>query len=74
MVKISDCFHYIITLLCYVMKLAGMIGKLDRFLEILQIVQCNLQTGWPIYQLADWPDWTDINIIMIDVSTICHVF
>ena len=21
----------------------------------LQIVQCNLQIGWPIYQLADWP-------------------
>ena len=24
-VKISDCFHYIIKLLCYVVKLAGMI-------------------------------------------------
>ena len=27
------------------MKLAGMICKLDRFLENLQIVQCNLQIG-----------------------------
>ena len=26
-------------------------------MEILQIVQCNLQIGWPIYQFADWPDW-----------------
>ena len=34
MVKISDCFHYIITLLCYVMEMAGMTCKLDRFLEI----------------------------------------
>ena len=45
MIKISDCFHYIINLLCYVMKLPGMICKLDRFLENLQIVQCNLQIG-----------------------------
>ena len=44
MVKISGCFHYNI-MLCYVMKLAGMICKLDRFLENLQIVQCNLQIG-----------------------------
>ena len=56
MVKISDCFH-VINLLCFVMKLAGMICKLDRFLENWQIVQCNLQIGWPIYQLANWPDW-----------------
>ena len=55
MVKISDCFHYIVNLLCYVMTLAGMIRKLDRFLENVQIVQCSLQIGWPIYQLADWP-------------------
>ena len=27
------------------MKLAGMICKLDQFLENLQIVQCNLQIG-----------------------------
>ena len=33
MVKISDCYHYIIILLCYVMKLAGMSCKLDMFLE-----------------------------------------
>ena len=46
MVKISDCFHYIINLLCYiVMKSAGRIRKLDRFLENLQIVQCNLRIG-----------------------------
>ena len=48
------------------MKLAGMICKLDRFLENLQIVQCNLQIGWPIYQLADWPgqfaNWPDWQI------------
>ena len=53
-------------LLCYVMKLDGMICKLDRFLENLQIVQCNLQIGWPIYQLADWPgqfaNWPDWQI------------
>ena len=41
---ISDCFHYIINL-CYVMKSAGRIRKLDRILEISQIVQCNLQIG-----------------------------
>ena len=65
MVKISDCFYNVINLLCFVMKLAGMICKLDRFLENWQIVQCNLQIGWPINQLADWPgqfvnwaDWT----------------
>ena len=56
MVKTSDCFHYIINLLCNVVKLAGMIGKLYRFLENLWIVQCNLQIGWPIYQLADWTE------------------
>ena len=50
MVKISDCFHYIINLLRYVMKLAGMICKLDRFLENLQIVQ---------YKLARLADWTE---------------
>ena len=44
-VKISECFHYIINLLCYVAKLVGMICKLDRFLENLQIVQRNLQIG-----------------------------
>ena len=55
MVTISDCFH-VINLLCFVMKLAGMICKLDRFLENWQIVQCNLQIGWPIYQLADWTE------------------
>ena len=53
-------------LLCYVMKLAGMICKLDRFLENLQRVQCNLQIDWPIYQLADWPgqfaNWPDWRI------------
>ena len=52
MVIISDCFHYIINLLCYVMKLAGMICKLDRFLENLQIVQFSLQIG----RLADWTE------------------
>ena len=45
MVKISDGFYNIINLLCYVMKLAGMICKLDRFLENWQIGQCNLQIG-----------------------------
>ena len=37
MVKISDCFYkfYYINSLCFVTKLAGMICKLDRFLEIL---------------------------------------
>ena len=54
MVKISDCFYNVINLLCFAMKLAAMICKLDRFLENWQIVQCNLQIGWPIYQLADW--------------------
>ena len=59
----SDWFYYnvcnnvITNLLCFEMKLAGTICKLDRFLGILQIVQCNLQIGWPIYQKADWPDW-----------------
>ena len=64
-VKISDCF-YVINLLCFAMKLAAIVCKLDRFLENWQIVQCNLQIGWPIYQLADWPgqfancpDWTE---------------
>ena len=37
-------------LLCYVMKLAGTICKLDRFLENLQIVQCKLAG------LADWKE------------------
>ena len=57
MVKISDCFHYIITLLCYVMKLAGMICKLDRFLEICRLCSaiCKL-ADWP-GQFANWPDW-----------------
>ena len=45
MVKTSDCFHYIINLLCNVVKLAGMIGKLYRFLE--KIVDCAVQ-------FADW--------------------
>ena len=36
------------------MKLAAMICKLDRFLEIWQIAQCNLQIGF-----ANWPDWTE---------------
>ena len=53
MVKISDCFHYIISFR-YVVKWAGMIWKLDMFIENLQIVQCNLQIDWPICQLADW--------------------
>ena len=57
---------YIINLLCFVMKLASIICKLDRFLEILQIVQRNLQIGWPIYQLTDWPgqfaNWPDWQI------------
>ena len=48
------------------MKFAGMICKLDRFLEILQIAQYNMQIGWPIYQLADWPaqfaNWPDWQI------------
>ena len=42
MVKISDCFHYIITLLCYVMKLAGMICKIKQVSANLQIVELNL--------------------------------
>ena len=40
--------------------------QIRQVLENWQIVQCNLQIGWPIYQLADWPgqfvnwpDWTD---------------
>ena len=45
MVKISGCLYYSIYLLCFVMKLAGMICLLDRLLEILQIVQRNLQIG-----------------------------
>ena len=52
MVKISDCFHYIITSICYVMKLAGMICKLDRFLEI-----CRLCSA--ICKLARLADWTE---------------
>ena len=54
MVNISDCFYYIINLLCSVMKLAVMICKSNRFLKNLHIVQCYLQIGWSIYQLADW--------------------
>ena len=45
MVKISDFFYYIINLLCFALKLVGMICKLDRFLENLQIELCNLQIG-----------------------------
>ena len=45
MVNISDCFYYIINLLCSVMKLAVMICKSNGFLENLKIVQCNLQIG-----------------------------
>ena len=45
MVNISDCFYCIINLLCSVMKLAVMICKSNRFLEILLIMQCNLQIG-----------------------------
>ena len=52
----------LIRLLCFVMKLAGMICKLDRFLENWQIVQCNLQIGWTIYQLADWAEY--IHVLM----------
>ena len=49
----SDCFYDIINLLCFVMKLAGMICKLDRFLENWQIVQCEFagqSTNWQIGQ------------------------
>ena len=52
MVKISDCFHYIINLLCYVMKSAGRILKLDRCLEI-----CRLCSA--ICKLARLADWTE---------------
>ena len=35
-------------------------------MENLQIVQCNLQIGWPFYQFADWPgqfaNWPDWQI------------
>ena len=53
MVKMPDYFHYIINSLCIVMKLAGVTCKLDRFLEILQIVQRNLQK---LARLADWTE------------------
>ena len=53
MVKISDCFHYIINLLCYVMKSAGRILKLDRCLEVCRSCSaiCKLagqSTNWQI--------------------------
>ena len=62
MVKISDCFHYIITLLCYVLKMAGMICKLDRFLEIcrLRSAICKLagqSINWQIGRNIFTPNW-----------------
>ena len=54
MIKISDCFHYIIIFVMLCNEVGWHDLQLDRFLENLQIVQCNLETGWPIYQLADW--------------------
>ena len=43
----------------------------------LQIVQSNLQIGWPIYQLADWPGqsayWLDWQMGR-NIYTVCvHV-
>ena len=57
MVKISDCFYNLLILLCFVMKLAGMICKLDRFLE--KFADCAVQlANWlanlTIGRLADW--------------------
>ena len=54
MVKISDCFHYIITSLYYVMKMAGMICKSTGFWKFANcaVEFANLpdwQIGWNIY-------------------------
>ena len=54
MVKISDYFHYIITLLCYVMKLAGMICKLDRFLEICRLCSAFCKLAGKSTQSTNW--------------------
>ena len=53
MVNILDWFYYNINLLCFVMKLAGMICKLDMFLEICRLCHaiCKLagqSTNWQI--------------------------
>ena len=67
-VKISDCFYNVNNSLCFVMKLAGMICKLDKFLENWQIVKCNLQIG-QIGRL----DGTYIYIYMYIYMYIYHV-
>ena len=71
MVKISDCFHYIITL-CYVIKWLARFAN-RQVSGNLQIVQCNLQIGWPIYQLADWQIGRNIftNVPLDDTTEIC---
>ena len=52
MIKISDCFHYIINLSCYVMKLAGMICKLD--MQVYgKFTDCAVQfANWQIGQIG----------------------
>ena len=60
-VKFSDCFHLFISLLCYVLrvvKLVGMICKLDMLQENFQIGQCNLQLA----TLADWTEHMHVKI------------
>ena len=71
MIKISDYLHYIIHVLCFVMKLASMICQLDRLLENLQIVQRNLQIG----RLADWTEHIIIvlAVVYIVLAVVCIV-
>ena len=51
-----------------------MICKLDKFLENLQIAQCNSQIDWPIYELANWPDWQIGRNITTQSFTIALIF
>ena len=47
------------------MKLVGTICKLDRPLDNWQIVQRNLQIGWPVCQFANWQIEQNIYIYLL---------
>ena len=52
----TDCFHHIIIFVMICNEIGWHDLQLDRFLENLQIVQCNLQIGQPI---GKWDDQSE---------------
>ena len=69
MVKILDCFHYIVTLLCYVMELAGMVLQIRQVFG--KFADCAVHfANWQIGQIGILDGTYTCNMYVIACLTV----